>query len=58
MGIMDKAKKFVEDNPDKVSKGIESVGDAFDKKTGGKHAKTVDKVQDAAQKRFGKAPQQ
>lgn len=55
MGILDKAKQFADDNPDKVNEGIEKVGDAIDDKTGGKHADKVDKAQDAAREHLGGA---
>ncbi|MDO4611111.1 antitoxin [Corynebacterium sp.] len=59
MGIIDKAKQFASDNPDKVEQGIERAGDEFDKRTGDKYADTVDKVQDAAKDKLGgEAPQE
>ena len=53
LSLIDKAKKFINDNPDKVRQGIDKIGDAIDQRTGGKHAEHVDKAQDAARKRFG-----
>lgn len=53
MSIFDKAKQFVGDNPDKIRDGIEKAGDEFDKRTDGKYADKVDRVQEEATKRFG-----
>lgn len=53
MGIFDKAKQFAADNPDKVREGIEKVGDEIDKRTGGKYADKIDRVQEEAAKRLG-----
>lgn len=53
MSLIDKAKKFIDDNPDKVREGIEKVGDEIDKRTGGKYADKIDRVQDEAAKRLG-----
>ncbi|WP_295629585.1 antitoxin [uncultured Corynebacterium sp.] len=52
MGVFDKAKQFADDNPDKVSQGIDKAGDTVDERTGGKHSEHVDKAQDAARKKF------
>jgi uncharacterized protein YjbJ (UPF0337 family) len=53
MGFLDDAKAKVKDlidgNEDKVSDGIEKVGDLVDDKTGGKFADKVDLAQDKAQ---------
>ena len=51
MSLIDKAKKFIGDNPDKVRQGIEKVGDQIDKRTDGKYADKVDRVQQEAAKR-------
>ncbi len=53
MSLIDKAKKFIDDNPDKIRQGIEKVGDEIDKRTGGKYADKIDRVQDEAAKRLG-----
>ena len=53
MSLFDKAKKFINDNPDKVRQGIDKIGDAIDKRTDGKHADKVDRVQQEAAMRFG-----
>lgn len=53
MSLIDKAKKFIDDNPDKVRQGIDKIGDAIDKRTDGKYADKVDRVQQEAAKRLG-----
>ena len=53
MSLIDKAKKFINDNPDKVRQGIDKIGDAIDKRTDGKYADKVDRVQQEAAKRLG-----
>ncbi|MCG7438876.1 antitoxin [Corynebacterium freneyi] len=53
MSLIDKAKKFIDDNPDKIREGIEKVGDEIGKRTGGKYADKIDRVQDEAAKRLG-----
>lgn len=50
MGFLDKAKELFSKNADKVDTVIDKAGDIVDKKTQGKYASTVDKVQDAAKK--------
>ncbi len=50
MGFLDKAKDLLAKNSDKVDTAIDKAGDLVDKKTQGKYASTVDKVQDAAKK--------
>jgi hypothetical protein len=59
MGFLDKALKTGKDllakNADKVDTAINKAGDLVDKKTHGKYAGTVDKVQDAAKKAAAKA---
>ena len=50
MGFLDKAKDLLSKNADKVDTVIDKAGDLVDKKTQGKYASTVDKVQDAAKK--------
>ena len=47
---MDKIKGLVAKNTDKVDTVIEKAGDLVDKKTQGKYAQHVDKVQEAAKK--------
>ncbi len=59
MGLFDSAKdkatEFANDNPDKVSDGIEKGGDFIDSKTGDKYADKVDKGQAAIGDKFGGA---
>ena len=50
MGFLDKAKDLLGKNADKVDTVITKAGDLVDKKTQGKYASTIDKVQDAAKK--------
>lgn len=50
MGLLDKAKDLLGKNADKVDTAITKAGDLVDKKTQGKYASTIDKVQDAAKK--------
>ena len=50
MGFLDKVKNAVSKNADKVETAIDKVGDVVDKKTQGKYASHVDKVQEAAKK--------
>ncbi|ANE79341.1 hypothetical protein A7U43_08385 [Mycobacterium adipatum] len=50
MSFLDKIKGLVAKNADKVDTVIDKAGDLVDKKTQGKYAEHVDKVQDAAKK--------
>lgn len=50
MSFLDKIKGLVAKNADKVDTAIDKAGDMVDKKTQGKYAQHVDKVQDAAKK--------
>ncbi|MEU0494815.1 antitoxin [Mycobacterium sp. NPDC006124] len=50
MGFLDKMKDLASKNADKVDMAIEKAGDLVDKKTQGKYAGQVDKVQEAAKK--------
>ncbi len=50
MGFLDKVKDLVSKNADKVDTAIDKAGDLVDKKTQGKYAGQVDKVQEAAKK--------
>ena len=50
MGILDTVKNLLSKNADKVDTAIDKVGDVVDKKTQGKYAGHVDKVQTAAKK--------
>jgi hypothetical protein len=50
MGFLDKIKDLASKNADKVDVAIDKAGDLVDKKTQGKYAGQVDKVQEAAKK--------
>jgi hypothetical protein len=50
MSFLDKVKGLLAKNADKVDTAIDKAGDLVDKKTQGKYAQHVDKVQDAAKK--------
>ncbi|MGA9374570.1 MAG: antitoxin [Mycobacterium sp.] len=50
MSFLDKVKGLLAQNADKVDTAIDKAGDLVDKKTQGKYAQHVDKVQDAAKK--------
>ena len=52
MGFLDKFKakatKAVDQHGDKIKDGLDKVGDAVDKKTGGKHTDKIDSAKDKA----------
>ncbi len=50
-----KAKALAEKNKDKIASSVNKATDAIDKKTGGKHADKLKKIDDAAQKYAGPA---
>ena len=50
MSFLNKIKGLVAKNADKVDTAIDKAGDLVDKKTQGKYAQHVDKLQDAAKK--------
>jgi hypothetical protein len=50
MAFLDKLKTVLAKNADKVDTAIDKAGDLVDKKTQGKYAQHVNKVQDAAKK--------
>jgi hypothetical protein len=54
MSFLNKLKDVVAKNSDKVDTAIDKAADLVDKKTQGKYAGTVDKVQDAAKKAVDK----
>ncbi|OBB72986.1 antitoxin [Mycobacterium sp. 852014-52144_SCH5372336] len=65
MAFLDKVKNLLARNADKVDTAIDKAGDIVDRKTQGKYAQHVDKVQDAARNYVNKdnpsaqgAPQQ
>lgn len=45
MGFIDKIKGAAGKNPDKVESALSKAGDAFDKRTGGKHSDHTDTAQ-------------
>jgi hypothetical protein len=53
MGILDDAKKLIDEHDDQVDQAIEKVGDVVDDKTGGTYAGQVDKAQDLVEQRTG-----
>ena len=53
MGILDDAKKFIDEHDDKVDQAIEKAGDLVDDRTDGKYADKIDKAQDVAQEKTG-----
>jgi antitoxin protein of toxin-antitoxin system len=53
MGLLDDAKKFIDEHDDQVDQAIEKAGDLVDDKTGGKYADKVDKVQNVAEEKTG-----
>ncbi len=57
MGLLDKAKNFAKNNPDKLEsisdQVIDKGGDAADKATGGKFADKIDGAQDKADDAIG-----
>ncbi|OBK74926.1 antitoxin [Mycobacterium sp. 1274761.0] len=58
MAFLDKVKNLVSKNADKVETAIDKAGDLVDKKTEGKYASQVDKVQEAAKKAVDKTDPQ
>lgn len=54
MGFLNKAKDMLSKNADKVDTAINKAGDMVDKKTQGKYADKVNKVQDAARTQLNK----
>ena len=53
MGMLDKAKEFIDKNDEKIDKAVEKAGDLIDEKTGGKYADKIDKAQDFIQEKTG-----
>lgn len=50
---IDKAKRLAEKNAAKIAEGVDKATDAVNKKTGGKYADKLEKVDQAAQKFAG-----
>ena len=55
MSFLNKLKDVVAKNSDKVDTAIDKAADIVDKKTQGKYADKVDKVQEAAKKAIDKS---
>ena len=51
--IVGQARRYASQNPDKVEQGLDRVGDAVNRRTGGKHAGAVTKAQAAVGKALG-----
>ncbi|WP_186629144.1 antitoxin [Rhodococcus sp. BP22] len=47
-GLIDKGQKAAAEHSDKIEQAVDKAGDFVDKKTDGKYADQIDKVQDAA----------
>lgn len=52
--LKDKVEDIAEDHGDKISAGLEKVGDFIDDKTDGKHSDKIDTAVDKAQDYLGK----
>jgi len=48
MSMFDKAKDLLGEHADKVTEGIDKVGDLVDEKTGGQHADKINSAQEKA----------
>jgi hypothetical protein len=48
MGLLDKAKRLMKGNEDKVARGVDKATDVVDSKTGHQHTDTLNKIDDAA----------
>jgi len=62
MGLLNKkniakAKALAEKNKDKIASGVNKATDKIDQKTGGKHTDKLKKLDDAAKKFAGTAPE-
>lgn len=57
MSLFDKARNAAEDfaakNPDKVSEGIERVGEQVDQRTGGRYTEQIDQAERTVADRMG-----
>lgn len=51
--IVGQARRYASKNPDKVTSGLDRVGDAVNSRTGGKHEASVTKAKDAVGKALG-----
>jgi len=51
--IVGQARRYAAKNPERVTSGLDRVGDAVNSRTGGKHEATVTKAKDAVGKALG-----
>lgn len=51
--IVNQARRYASQNPEKVTSGLDRVGDAVNSRTGGKHEASVTKAKDAVGKALG-----
>lgn len=54
MSMFDKAKDLLGEHADKVTEGIDKVGDLVDEKTGGQHADKINSAQEKAKEELRK----
>jgi hypothetical protein len=54
MGFLDDAKKFVDENAEKIDGAVEKAGDVIDDKTDGKFSDKIDKAQAFIEDKTGK----
>jgi hypothetical protein len=54
MSLLDKARRYVQKNPEGVQRGVGKAADAVNRRTGGKHAGTLRKLQDSVGKFAGR----
>lgn len=52
-GLLDKAKRYAQKNPGAVDKHLSKAGEQINRRTGGKHAGTISKIQQGARKFLG-----
>lgn len=51
--LVGQARRYAAQNPDKVESGLDRVGDAVNRRTGGKHASSVTRARDVMGKALG-----
>lgn len=51
--IIGQARRYASQHPEQVESGLDRVGDAVNRRTGGKHARTVTRARDAVGKALG-----
>jgi len=54
--IVGQARRYASKNPEKVTSGLDRVGDMVNQRTGGKHEASVTKAKDAVGKALGTNP--